>query len=224
MRRGFSLLEVMVAMVMLVTVATVIMGSFSQSFRVRDHSAKVFDRYRDVRMGIHRMAREISMAYLSKHHAPSEPNTASWFEGDDDELHFLSFANLRMVRDADESDQAEIGYFIERGETSTGERTNNLYRRIDSTPDDEPLKGGVKYLMVEDVKRIEFQYWDQTKEQDDDSWVDSWEAGIKKGETGEKEYVLPERVKITLTVKGVGKEDLKISTQTMIRVTEALDF
>ena len=92
MKRGFSLLEVLVAMVMLVTVATVIMGSFQQSFRVRDHSHKVFDRYKDVRMAMHRMAREISMAYLSKHHSANESTTASWFEGDDDELHFLSFA------------------------------------------------------------------------------------------------------------------------------------
>ena len=218
------MLEVMVATAMLVTVATVIMGSFSQSFRVRDHSHKIFERYGDVRMAMHRMAREISMAYLSKHHAPSEPNTASWFEGDDDELHFLSFANLRMVRDADHSDQAEIGYFTERGETSNGERAENLYRRIDATPDDEPLKGGVKYLMVENVKRIEFEYWDQTKEVDDDAWVDEWEAGIQKNETGEKEFVLPARVRITLTVKGVSGKDLKFVTQSQIMVTEALDF
>ncbi len=224
MRRGFSLLEVMVAMVMMVTVATVIMGSFQQSFRVRDHSHKVFDRYKDVRMAMHRMSREISMAYLSKHHAPSEPTTASWFEGESDEVHFLSFANLRMVRDIDQSDQAEIGYFLDRGEMSNGERAQNLYRRIDATPDGEPLKGGIKYLMVENVVRIEFEYWDQTKEIDDDAWVDDWEAGIKGNELGEKEFVLPARVRITLTVKGVTGKDLKFATQTIIMVTEALDF
>ena len=79
-------------------------------------------------------------------------------------------------------------------------------------------------MMVENVRRIEFEYWDQTKENDDDAWVDEWEAGIKGDETGDKEFVLPARVRIALTVRGVDGKDLKFTTQSLIMVTEALNF
>jgi general secretion pathway protein J len=222
--RGFTLIEIMVASVLLATVATIIMGSFRQSFRVRDHTAKVFDRYKDVRLGMHRMAREISMAYLSLHHNAQEATTSTWFEGDRDELHFTAFANLRMVRDVGESDQAEIGYFVERGETMDGRRVQNLMRRIDSTMDSEALKGGYKMVMVEDVERIEFEYWDATKEIGEQAWTDEWEAGQKGQEQGERGLILPTRVRITLTVNGVYGKPLKFSTQASIMVLEALDF
>ncbi len=219
-----TLLEIMVAMVMLATVSTVIIGSFRQSFRIRDHTQKVYDRYKDVRMGMHRMAREISMAYLSLHHNVNEPHTSTWFSGERDELHFTSFSNLRMVRNVDESDQGELGYYVKRGEASDGRRVNNLMRRLDATPDDEPLKGGIEYVLVEDVKDIEFEYWDPTKEIDEQGWTDEWEAGKQQDEEGEDGMVLPERVRITLTVNGVDNKPLSFVTQATIMVKEPLDF
>jgi len=219
-----SLLEIMVAGVLLATVATVVMGAFQQSFRIRDHTQKVYDRYKDVRVGMHRMAREISMAYLSLHHNREEPHTSTWFEGEREELHFTSFANLRMVRNIDESDQCELGYYLKRGEASDGRRVNNLMRRQDATPDDEPLKGGIEYVMVEDVKSIEFEYWDPTKEIGEEAWTDSWEAGRTPDEEGENGIILPDRIKITLIVNGIDNKPLKFTTQTRIMVMEALDF
>ena len=222
--RGMTLLEVMVAGAMLATVASVVLGAFQQSFRVRDHTHKVYERYRDVRIGMHRMAREISMAYLSLHDNLEEPHSSTWFSGERDELHFTSFANLRMVRSIDESDQCELGYYVKRGEASDGRRVNNLMRRVDATPDEEPLKGGLEYLMVEDVKSIEFQYWDPTKELGEEAWTDEWEAGKKQDEQGDNGLVLPDRVKITLTVVGVDGKPLTLSTEATIMVKEALDF
>jgi len=219
-----TLLEIMVAMVMLATVSTVVIGSFRQSFRVRDHTQKVYDRYKDVRMGMHRMAREISMAYLSLHHNQEEPHTSTWFNGERDELHFTSFANLRMVRNIDESDQCELGYYVKRGEASDGRRVNNLMRRLDATPDDEPLKGGIEYVMVEDVKEVESEYWDPTKEIDEEGWTDEWEAGKQQDEEGENGMLLPRRVKITLTVNGITGKPQEFTTQATVMLTEPLDF
>jgi len=220
-------MELLVALALLATVSGVIYGSFRQSFRVRNHTMKVYDRYRDVRQAMFRMSREISSAYISAHHHPEEPTTATCFVGEKDELTFSSLANLRLARDADESDQCEISYFLKRGEASDGRRVVNLMRRIDPTPDDRVDKGGRVEIMAEDVDELEFEYWEPSKEIGDEAWVDDWEVGqCKAGEEGsvDDKTELPERVRITLVVKSARGKEIKFVTQTPIMMREVLDF
>jgi len=218
-------LEVMVAGVLLATITTIIYGSFSQSFRVRKHAEEFYDHYRDVRLAMHRMAKEISMAYLSKHHNQQEPTTASCFKGEDNQLQFTSFAHLRLRRDADESDQSEIGYFIDTVESVKGGKVSALMRREDPTIDEDPLKGGTVNVLAENVSSITFEYWDATKEIGDEAWVDEWDACQEGNTVGERFPLLPERVRITLeipSIKGDRKETFVVETEIMVR--EALDF
>ena len=226
--RGFTLLEIMVASALLATISAIIYGSFSQSFRVRKHTQKVYDRYRDVRQAMFRMAREISSAYISAHHNPEEPVTATCFMGEKDELTFSSMGNLRLVRDSDSSDQAEISYFVKRTEASDGSRVPNLMRRVDTTPDDRVDKGGKVQILAEDVKELRFEYWEPGKEIGDDGWVDGWEVGqCKAGDNPsvDDKTELPERVRIILVVRSPqGRKDLKFVTQTPIMMREVLDF
>lgn len=223
-------MEVMVAVTLLGTISVIIYGSFSQSFRVRDHAEAVYDRYRDVRQAMFRMSREISSAYYSAHHHPEEPTTATCFKGEKDELTFSSFAHLRLVRDSDESDQAEIRYYLERGEASDGRQVTNLMRREDATPDDRVDKGGRADILAEDVKELRFEYWEPSpdKEIGDDAWVDEWEVGkCKAGDqpSVDDKTLLPTRVRITLTVRSVdNRKTLKFTTQTPIMMQEVLDF
>ncbi len=226
--RGFTLLEIMVALTILATIMTIIYGSFNQSFRVREHTAKVYDRYRDVRQAMFRMAREISSAYISTHHNRQDPTTATCFEGESDELTFSSMAHLRLVRDADESDQMQVGYFLKSGEASDGRRVTNLMRRMDPTPDTRVDRGGRVQILAEDVAELKFEYWEPSKEIGDEAWVDEWAVGAcKAGEepSADDKTELPERVRITLVVNGVdGKGKLKFVIQTPIMMREALDF
>ncbi len=225
-RAGLTMLEMMVAMALLATVSTIIYGAFNQSFRVRTQVEDFYDRYRDVRMSMHRMAREISMAYLSKHHnTVVEQTTTTCFRGEEDKLTFTSLSHLRMQRDAKESDQAEIGYYIDYAETMNGDRVRCLMRREDPNLDMEPLRGGITQIMAENVTDITFEYWDPTREIGDDGWVKEWDACQEKNSVGDRFPNLPERVKITLefpALKGNKTESWVVETRPMLK--EALQF
>jgi len=226
--RGFTLIELVVALALLVTVSTIIYGAFRQSFRVRNITTETYDRYRDVRQAMFRMAREISSAYISTHHNLEEPTTATCFKGEGERITFSSMANLRLARDAQESDQAEISYFLKRGETMDGRRVNNLMRRIDTSPDDDVEKGGRTEIMAEDIEDLEFEYWEPSKEIGDEAWRDDWEVGqCQAGDppSADDKVEMPERVRITLVVKSPhGSKKLKFVTQTPVMMRGPLDF
>lgn len=225
-RAGFTMLETMIAMALLATISTIIYGAFSQSFRVRNQVEDFYDRYRDVRMAMHRMSREISMAYLSRHHnTVVEQTTTTCFKGEENKLTFTSLAHLRMQRDAQESDQAEIGYYIDYAQTLSGDRVRCLMRREDPNLDMEPLRGGITQVLAEDVTNVKFEYWDPTRKIGDDGWVREWDACQEKNTVGDKFPNLPQRVKITLefpALRGNKTESWVVETRPMIK--EALQF
>jgi len=209
-------------------IGIVIYGSFSQSFRVRDHATALFDRYHDVRSAMTRMTREISSAYISAHHHAQDPTTATCFKGERDNLTLVTMAHLRLVRDSKESDQAEVSYFLKKSETLDGRSVTNLMRREDTTPDDNVEKGGRSEVLAEDVRELRFEYWEPEEEIGDDAWTNEWEVGSCKASeppSADDKTTLPMRVRITLVVRSVDrKKDLKFVTQAPIMLQQLVDF
>lgn len=187
---GFTLMEVLIATAILAIVLAIVYGSFIQTKKVIARAEGTVDELRGVRVSFHRMMWDLSMAFLS----PSASNQAdenTIFLGTDDfaagypndSIDFTSYANRIRDKDAMESDQIEVGYYLNRnfdGDTVLMKREK---RQIDKTP----LAGGKSFELSEDVVGLNFRYLDQG------AWVDSWDSRVSRA--------IPEAVEITIIIK-----------------------
>lgn len=111
----------------------------------------------------------------------------------------IDFATHRWNPQATgEGDRCEISYYVDRS-GETGEL--GLWRRVDPTPDVEPLDGGFKEKIVDGVEGFEVEYYDGFE------WFESW--GTQRMRTQEETerslyatnlYGLPDAVRVTLTL------------------------
>jgi general secretion pathway protein J len=210
--RGFTLVEVLIAMGITATMAVMTIGAL----RSLDHSAEVAraqeERYAAARVALGRMSREISMAFLSDNyddHRYRDPLTV--FLGRDDELTFSTMAHVRLYRDAKESDQSFVSYRLDADPDHAGEQA--LFRREKPRLDDEPDRGGRTDLVADHVTALRFQYWDPKRR----DWVREWTT---KGTEHPKE--LPPRVRVELELTLADGRTEKFATEARIEMRNAL--
>ena len=187
---GFTLMEVLIATAILAIVLAIVYGSFIQTKRVIARAEGAVDELRGVRVSFNRMMWDLSMAFISPG-GPAQTDENTIFLGTDDfaggypndSIDFTSYANRIRTNDARESDQTEVGYYLNRnfdGDTVLMKRDK---RQIDKTP----LEGGNSFELSEDVVGLNFRYLDQG------TWVDSWDSRVSKA--------IPEAVEITIIIK-----------------------
>ncbi len=211
--RGFSLVELMIAVAITAFIGAVIAGSYQQVDRaasiVRDQSARASA----VRLSLARMTREISMAFLSEHYDRARfRDRPTLFVGRGDELLFTTMAHVRRYQDTAESDQVVVEYLVER-DPATGEEA--LFRREKLHIDDEPDRGGKKDLVADHVSKLTLQYWDRTRKE----WAREWST-----RSSERMNELPPRVRTELEVKDADGQVHKYATQARVALTTPLEF
>ena len=107
-------------------------------------------------------------------------------------LDFTSFSPRRLYRDAHESDQNELSYFVLDHPTPEDPDQRVLVRREQNRVDDDPQTGGTLQILVEDVVDFEVEYLDHVSGE----WVDAWDTR----EVTHQPNRLPAQVKLMLTV------------------------
>ena len=166
---------------------------------------------------MNRMAKELSMAYLTApaRHRGQERVVFQHFKYEDSSplpvLHFASFAHQVFLKNAKESDQAEISYFGQNDPDEDG--VVNLMRREAPRIDADWDEGGRAYVLAENVKELELRFFDPRK----DDWTDEWDT-----ERPEFAGRLPTVVELKLTVPDEDGEDLSFVTKTRINLVTAL--
>jgi general secretion pathway protein J len=196
-REGVTLIEVMVAITIFAVVGTMIYGTLVSTARHKEKLQEEIDRHHALEAALERMAREISMAFVSAQPNPSSSLqvTKTAFYGVDrgnrDRLDFTSFSHRRLFRNAHESDQNEISYFLANDPSDAGETV--LARREQNRIDDDPTRGGRVEVLLEGVESLEFEYLDPTTH----LWVMRWDTRNAAGQPNR----LPTQVKIRLRVK-----------------------
>jgi general secretion pathway protein J len=113
-----------------------------------------------------------------------------------DRVDFTSVSHTRVFRDAKESDQNEISYFLTDAPDGEGKV---LARRMQVRPDDRPEEGGRVEVLLTDVIEFDLEYLDSVNWE----WVKDWDAVQGTGTTNR----LPAQVKITLTVPSLANPD-----------------
>jgi general secretion pathway protein J len=198
-RSGLTLIEVMVAMIIIAIVSTLLYTGFVQTARNKQRIEAELDRYHEIRSGMDRMVRELSMAYVSAQINPVPAlqmvNTA--FVGTDSgrgaRVDFTSFSHVRLYRDAHESDQNELSYYIDEDPNNPGQSA--LVRREQRRIDQDPRKGGQVHVLIENVKGFELGYFEVLTGE----WITTWDTT----QAAMQPNRLPTQIKLKLTVPNV---------------------
>ncbi len=189
--RGFTLLELMLAMLLIAVMMTIVSGvviaTLEAQARIEEvtagseigpailsrlrqdiEAAMVFDKERDWFFGVDRRG--------------------SW--GERDRLDFVSAAEAYGAEDSQSDPRFqsinEVGYSVIESQSRPGEGI--LYRREDYWMDAEPLKGGRLTGLYDRVTHFDVQYFDGQQ------WVSDWSSKQAGGK-------LPDAVKITLKLR-----------------------
>jgi general secretion pathway protein J len=220
MKRAVTLIEVMVAMAILAIVSTLLYTGFVQTANNKKRIESELERNHEVRMGLERIVRELSMAFVSAQANPLLGATyKSAFIGKEEaggsRIDFTSFSHQRLYRDAHESDQNELSYFL--ADDPDDASKNALVRREQNRIDDDPQEGGTAQILIRDVQEFELSYLDPQSGE----WLKSWDTT----QAAMQPNRLPSQVRITLTVPNIrGKgAPLKIVTRSLIALQFALN-
>ncbi len=194
--RGLTLVELLVAMSVLALLSVLIYSSIDGMRRSREGVQRITDRYREGRIAMNRMTRELQSAYLSEHLplSPALQATRTAFIADPgsptDRLDFNSLAYQRLDRDSKESDQMEVSYFGSRDPNRRG--VVDLVRRVSPLLDDKPEQGGRVEVLATDIDLFDLKYLDPMT----GMWRDEWDSTSAMREAGR----LPLQVHITLVL------------------------
>ncbi len=217
--RGFTLLEVIISTAILSLIVTIIWMSFSKMLEVRDRVGAVQDDYANMRIGLGRLDRELSMAYLSTHFSRAQQRTTTLFQAERDgqfyRLTFTSFGGMKLAQNANHTDTVVLQYFV-RNDEETGEPA--LYRReiprLVMNPRDVE-QDYIAHVVCERISRLKLSFFDVTQNE----WVDEWDTtGVEQANR------LPAFVKIDFAVKNSRGGEIAVPAQVQLRMLKALDF
>jgi general secretion pathway protein J len=213
------MIEIIVAVGVLAMVAVLMHGVIDSLSRGKKGEAIRSERVHEGREALQRIVRDLSSAYLSMH-VPANPSlvtekTAFVGRSSSHRIDFTAFAHLRTDRDAHESDQAEVGYFLVKDPDAPDKR--DLVRREQTPIDFDPLKGGTVNVVAEDVDQFDVRFFDPTT----GLWVESWDTMQISGQPNR----LPLEVEIKLVLNGVGKgAQYSYTTKVFLPIAQPLSF
>jgi general secretion pathway protein J len=215
--RGFTLMEVMVAVAITALMGTIVAMAFQTGFRAKEVVEGEAEHYRMVRVALNRMAREIGSAFVSDRYDPKRYRDANDrptnFVGERDRLLFTTFAHQRLYTDSKESDQAVVEYFVENSTEKGARGRQDLKRRVNPNIGERMDRGGTTDVLFEGVKKLEFEYWDAERKE----WEDEWDT-----RRNERKSFLPTRVRITVVALDENGREARYTTQARIMLNTEL--
>jgi general secretion pathway protein J len=219
--RGMTLLEILVSLGIMAMISLLIYGAFDSMSRGRRGEALRADRARQGRDAIERIGHELESAFISMH-TPSMPGLITRTTGfiaqhssQYDRIDFTSFSHRRIMKEAKESDQAEVGFFVVKDPEVDGKM--DLVRREQAPIDFDFKRGGVVNILAEDVEHFALRYLDPLTGQ----WLESWDSTLMTAQLNR----MPLEVRIELELKPVrNTPPFKYVTKIMLPMQQPIKF
>ncbi len=216
--RGFTLVEVMIAIGITAVVGALVAGAFQRTYAAKELTEAQDERFSSARVALTRMSRELTQAFLSNDFDRKRYREAlTLFVGKDrgaeDTLLFTTMSHTRFRRDAKESDQSVVEYGLDADTDRPGERA--LFRREKVHLDENPDRDGTRAKVCEHVVTFDVEYWDWKRQE----WAREW---VSNGP--DRSGTLPTRVKIRLGLKMPDGKERIFETQTRIALLRPLAF
>lgn len=200
---GFSLIEVMVAMFIMATLAVIvsqtIRASVSNKQKIETrikYQTMLYDALRVIKLDIEKAFHyqdvffEIEERAIQQMEAEKskggnqgvarqrvQPPQLTQFLGEDKTVHFTTLNHFRTKYNAQESDQMEVGYYVDSCKTRDGEgSTKCLWRRSSLNIDDKVDEDGNKVVVAEYVTKFNLKY---RGDRENEEWVKQWRTDNK---------------------------------------------
>jgi general secretion pathway protein J len=199
--KGFTLIEVLLAMAILVVIMSVVYGSFSTAGRNVEQAEAARDETDLARTLLSKLTDDLTNAYFNPTMTATSPATNKSVnltilygkkievgEGDEktrqDSLDLTTLTNWRRP-DSRETELLEVGYYFKEKPDGSGYTFFRREKR-EIGPDAPPLEGGAEYEISDRVEGLQFRYYNGT------AWRDDWDTRTLGG--------LPKAVELALTL------------------------
>ena len=145
-RRGFTLMEVVIAIAITSFIGVVIGVSFNTTIMNKEIIEGQAEHYRMLRTSMNRMVREIGAAYVSDRYDAKRYRDAydrpSNFVGKRDSLVFTTLSHQRLYSDAKESDQMVVEYSVKSSNDPKARGRMDLMRRENVRLEERSMERG----------------------------------------------------------------------------------
>lgn len=165
---GFTLIEMVLAMVLLAAMLAMAWGGFAFALRAWEAGDTHGHRASDLRLAESFLRREISEIFPMRWKDPMQLKFA--FEGERERLRFVSVRPPGITAPG----LALVGLELESGD----DRSVNLVMRR-APPDDEakdfaPLESGERTVLISGLRAAQFSYFGADNDVNEPRWLDSW--------------------------------------------------
>jgi prepilin-type N-terminal cleavage/methylation domain-containing protein len=192
--KGFTLIEILIALAIAATILAVIYGSYASSVTIMEDARERVELYKEARLILRMISNEVRSVFVS-------PNNEKFrFEGEEAEIHF-STASGGLPFDLRLTCIREISYYLEPA--PVGE--NFLIRREQWPVDDDIRQGGDTIVLLKGLKSLVFSYYGDEEEQE--NW--DWE---------EEEGRLPVAVRVVITFQDKNNDGVEPSFSTLVNI------
>jgi general secretion pathway protein J len=212
--KGFTLIEVLLAVFIASIVLAVLYASFFQIIKAKEKIEEELELYHEARVIFSKMTRDLATAFpRGSVNSDSSNTTSSFFmaseEGNNSSLTFTSLSR-RPSKDARESDQTEISYFLE----PTGGDTPDLFALIRrDNPTIGTDEGWAEYPISERIVKFKLSYLAETSILSDNQELQfEWDSNEQSS--------LPRAVNINLTMRSPRGEDIEFTSLILIPVVD----
>lgn len=207
--RGFTLIEVLLAIFIGSIVLTVLYSSFFQIMKAKDVAEGELDLYHEARVVFSKMTEDFESAYprgevFNNSLIPTSSFFSATKDGDNSRVTLTSLSRQPALNSVD-SDQAEISYYLEPVPES-----DLFYLMREENPQIGSDSGGIKYPISESLVSFNLAYL--TDNDSEEGFVDEFNSD----QTGS----LPKAVEVTLTMRSPRGGDVQFSTLILIPLGE----
>jgi prepilin-type N-terminal cleavage/methylation domain-containing protein len=235
--RGFTLIEIMVALVILAGLALLTATAIKNGVENRNmlsadisREAQLADALRlirdDVGNAFHYRDQLVTMQneilkppaegappeILSTATPRPTPAIVTGFYGEAESIYFTTLNNTRVLKDARESDQAKVGYWLDSCKSRGKKKTSGqcLYRGSSPYLDEKvnEVENGV--LLVENVVEFKLRYLGPEREE----YVETWKTGAEGDAISKDKF--PYAVEVTLTIHNRNDPRDRAATQSIL--------
>lgn len=207
--RGFTLAELLIAMLIFSLVVSMTYAAFSTTFRIIEDASSSSKYAERARVTLARVFEDLESLYFAENGIFAGKET---FHGElrGDFLSFTSRAHLIFHKDGAPAGYATISYSVEESADQEG---LNLYRRdVAYLPgqQDEEEQG---FLLCDDLREVAFTYIDENGAEQE-----NWDSELKK-ESEDPE--IPRAVKVKISFPDQKNEGELVSISTLIAIPQS---